>query len=337
MASVTKLPSGKWRAYGNYKDDTGKRRLKSFIDADKNTALRAARAFEDEMRGLPGMTISRALDAYITAKSPALSQSTIRAYTYMANALKTRYASFLALILPSQKQAQTFVNELSAEMKPKAVKNYVGLISSAIRFTGGTFPQVSLPKWELRSDFIPSEADMHRISAAVAGTKLEIPVALGILGLRRSEICGLSPSDLDGNVLHIHTAVVLGSDLQHHTKATKTERSDRRIILPDVLAEKVAGWTCEMTPMAITHAFRKVAARLGIQIRFHDLRHYFVSYCHNVLRLTDAQIMALGGWSTDSVMKRHYRQAMHEKEAAETVAAAFGNMFCNMDEKNAVK
>lgn len=329
MASVSKLPSGSWRGRANYRDDTGKRRQKTFTDPDRKTALRAAEEFERSMEGLPGMTIGKAIDAYVAAKKPVLSPSTMRGYISMRNNLKSRYAAFCGLIQPSQQQAQAFANELSAEMKPKAVKNYIGLVGSAVRFSGGTFPQVTLPRWELRSDFVPSEDAMHQIMSEVSGTRLEIPVALGMLGLRRSEVCGLSPEDLDGTTLHVHAAAVYGIDNQIHQKGTKTAGSERWISIPEPLANKIrAEGMPDLSLHALSAAFRRVVKRLHLEpFRFHDLRHFFVSYCHNVLRLSDAQIMKLGGYATDSVMKRHYRQSMDDKKSADLVASALSEML----------
>ncbi len=329
MASVEKLPSGKWRARANYKDDTGKRRQKTFTDPDRKTALRAAEEFERSMEGLPGMTIGKALDAYVAAKKPVLSPSTMRGYISMSRNLKERYGSFLGLIQPSQQQAQAFANELSAEMKPKAVKNYIGLVGSAVRFSGGTFPQVTLPRWELHSDFVPSEEAMREIMEEVSGTRLEIPVALGMMGLRRSEVCGLSPEDLEGSTLHVHSAAVYGADNKIHQKGTKTAGSERWISIPEPLADKIrVEGMPDLSLHALSAAFRRVVRRRHLEpFRFHDLRHFFVSYCHNVLRLSDAQIMKLGGYSTDSVMKRHYRQSMDDKKSADLVASALSEML----------
>ena len=54
--------------------------------------------------------------------------------------------------------------------------------------------------------------------------------------------------------------------------------------------------------------------------RFHDLRHFFASYCHNVLKLSDAQIQKLGGWKTDHVMKKIYITSMEDQLAADAAA-----------------
>lgn len=327
MASVRKLPSGNYQGRANWIDEAGKRHRKSFTAETRRQALRLAEDYEATTHSTT--TIGAALDAYVRSRAPLLSPSTMRSYISMASKLKTQYAPFCGLTEPSQKQAQDLVNEMIASgSSPKAIKNRIGLISSAMRFSGATFPTVTLPKIMLRSDFIPKEEDIQRIVADVAGSEMEIPIALGILGLRRSEILGLSLSDLDGCRLHIHAAKVYGSDNELHEKGTKTAMSERFIIIPDILAQKITsqGFVTDLTSHAISGRFTRIVKRLGISMRFHDLRHFFVSYCHNVLHLSDAQIMRLGGWSSDHIMKRHYLQSMHDEETASLVASSFSDL-----------
>ena len=58
--------------------------------------------------------------------------------------------------------------------------------------------------------------------------------------------------------------------------------------------------------------------------RFHDFRHYYVSYAH-MMGIPDKYIQAQGGWSTDHVMKRVYSHAFQEeyeqvsKDVAQTI------------------
>ena len=54
----------------------------------------------------------------------------------------------------------------------------------------------------------------------------------------------------------------------------------------------------------------------------HRLRHFFASYMHD-LGYSDAIIQALGGWSTDNVMKSVYRHALNEDEARKSVVNDF--------------
>ncbi len=66
--------------------------------------------------------------------------------------------------------------------------------------------------------------------------------------------------------------------------------------------------------------------RSGVSdFRLHDCRHFFASYCHDVLHLSDAQIQKLGGWSTDYVMKRVYITSITDEK--KTVETAFEKMF----------
>lgn len=317
MASVEKLPSGKYRARVTYKVG-GSWRQKSFTAETKKAALREAALFAPAKYD---GTVGQMLDQYISAKEAVLSPSTVAGYRSLARTLKTRHAAFCGLTEVSEKAAQQVANSFS----PKTSRNIIALVSSAVRFAGGSFPRVSFARWELRSDFIPREDDVQRIVQEVSGTDMEIPVALGIMGLRRSEILGLSLDDLDGDLLHIHQAVVLGADNRPHQKDPKTPGSDRVIAIPSALADRIReqGHVTDLTGHAITNRFKRLAARLGISIRFHDLRHYFVSYCHNILRLSDAQIQALGGWSTNSVLRRHYLHSMQNEETARLVASAF--------------
>lgn len=330
MASVRKLPSGNYQGIANYKDATGSRRKRSFTDKSERRALRLAENYEEKMHGKALSTVSDALDAFISARVRLLSPSTLRSYISVASHLKTHHAAFCGLTEVSQKDAQRLVNTLIASgASPKTIKNKLGLLSAAVKFSGGTFPAVTLPRWELRSDFIPSEDDMKRIVEDVSGTDMEIPVALGMMGLRRSEIEGLDVADLDGEVLHIHSALVYGPDGQLHRKATKTVGSDRVIVIPFAIANKIKnqGYITHLSSHAISGRFSRTVKRLGINMRFHDLRHFFVSYCHNVLKLSDAQIMRLGGWSSDHIMKRHYLASMHDREAALQVANAFSKIM----------
>ena len=47
--------------------------------------------------------------------------------------------------------------------------------------------------------------------------------------------------------------------------------------------------------------------------RMHDLRHYSASILH-AIGIPDQYIMARGGWKTDNVMKRVYRDTLSDVE-----------------------
>lgn len=328
MATTRKLPSGKWQARVSYKDGD-RYREKSFTAETKKDALRAAALF------LPTKdtdTIGQMIDTYIDAKKAVLSPSTIKGYISMARTIKTRYASLCERTEVSQFDAQRIASHFS----PKTARNVLGFLASAVKFSGGMFPSVTFPRWDLRSDFVPREEDVELIVKEVEGTKMELPVLLGMMGLRRSEAAAVTPEDLEGNVLHIHEAVVIGPDNRQIRKETKTRGSVRTIVVPDRIADLLRQGPVELSLNSIGKRFALITNKLGITMRFHDLRHYFVSYCHNILRIPDAQIMRLGGWSTDAVMKRHYRQSMHDEEISKQVASAFSGMISGTKKRKAL-
>ena len=64
-------------------------------------------------------------------------------------------------------------------------------------------------------------------------------------------------------------------------------------------------------PEQVSNRFRRAVCSCGCpqHFRFHDLRHYYVSIAH-ALGVPDAYIMAMGGWKTDNVMHRVYRDTL---------------------------
>lgn len=327
MAKIEKLPSGTYRARIYLgKDANGKKHMKSITAPDRK-ALRRLMAEYALLNDVPeSMSIGGAVDGFIASRSAVLSPGTVRGYTSLAKMLKTRHAPFCALLCESLKrsQYQTFINCLKdSGCSAKTIRNYTGLISSALRSYGFSVPAVTLPRRAKPEYHIPTEGDVHALASAAAGTDMEIPLALAVMGLRRGEICALRPDDLSGSILHIRRAVVYDSHGELITKAPKTASSDRFIQIPAQTANLIAsqGYITHLTPRQLSRRFVKLLRAANIEpFRFHDLRHFFVSYCHNVLRLSDAQIQSLGGWASPYVMNNFYRQTMNQAQAAMIVA-----------------
>ena len=112
------------------------------------------------------------------------------------------------------------------------------------------------------------------------GTDFELPFLLAVwLGLRTSEIRGLTWDCLDGDILTIKQAMVDGED-GPQLKQPKTYSGNRKLKVPPYIMGLL-----DETPHTdeyIVHATRNVlykhlqraCARCGVQpFRFHDLRH----------------------------------------------------------------
>ena len=160
------------------------------------------------------------------------------------------------------------------------------------------------------------------------GTPYEIPLRLACYGLRRSEICALTPADLDGNRLTINKAKVLGKDREWYIKATKTTDSTRTILIDDDLADLIreTGTVYDGYPNRIYWFLQKCQDKIGIpNFPLHYLRHYYASTAH-ALGIPDAVIMESGGWKTDHVMKRVYRHAKDTDDQQAKLIAHMRNL-----------
>ena len=335
MATAKKLPSGNYRVRAFLgRDETGKKKYKSFTGPDRRRVLLLAAEYADQHRAAhDGSSFSSALEAYICSREAVLSYSTIRGYRNIQKVLLRECAAFCELPVHkiSHEDIQQLVNTLVKNgTSAKTIRNYTGLISAAMRSKGYAAPPASLPQRTRTEYRIPTFDEVRMLLKAAAGTRLEIPIELAIYGLRRGEICALKLSDLsDDNVVHIHASIAYDEKGKTHVKAPKTYNSDRYVPISDSLAAKIraAGMITDYEPQSLSHAFRRFLAKQDVEhFRFHDLRHFFVSYCHTVLRLSDAQIQKLGGWKTNSVMRTVYLQSMEDTAAAEAVTKAFSSL-----------
>ena len=323
---IRRLPSGNYNARVEITTESGKRKWKSITGPDRQTVRQMIAEFEKNGKETPP-TIADAIDAYINAKKAVLSPYTVKGYKNIQQALKEANLDTTAARI-THSEAQKIVASFSG-LSQKTIRNRMGLISAAVRFAGYNMPPVTYPQKKKVETHIPTESEMKTVMEAAAGTELEIPIALGMMGLRRGEICALKLSDLDGNTLHIHQAAVdIGGKVTY--KAPKTYDSDRYIQIPEELARKIRtqGYVTELGPEQLSYRFIAFLRKIDVQhFRFHDLRHFFASYCHNVLKLSDAQIQKLGGWKTDHVMKRVYISSMKDDAAAKSAASGMASFL----------
>lgn len=294
----------------------------------KPTQKEAMLAMADELQKMQvkhkSMDFKAAAEEYIETKRNILSPSTLRLYKVTINNLSNKFTAInLHDITPADVQSE--VNRLAKEHSPKTVRNYHGFISAVL----GTFlPEMkiytTLPQKAKNEPYIPSDKDIKIILEHAKDTEYEVPLVLACYGMRRSEICALKPADLEGDIVHISRARVFGDDGKWVDKSTKTTSSTRDIIIPTHIADKIRsqGYVFKGHPNSITVFLRNVEDKLGIpRFTMHKLRHYFASKM-SALNIPDADIMQMGGWETDHVMKSVYRHSMMQRdEEAKRVAA----------------
>lgn len=173
----------------------------------------------------------------------------------------------------------------------------------------------TLPQKFKNEPYIPSDDDVRRLLEEAKGSMFEIPIMLACYGLRRSEICSLTLDDLHENTLIIDSAKVLDKNNNLVEKQTKTTASTRQIVISQKLADLIRkqGYIYNGHPNSITKYMNKLQDKLNIpRFSIHKLRLYFASYMSS-LNIPEADILEMGGWETDYVMKNIYRHSMKDK------------------------
>ena len=314
MTTARKLPSGSWhcKVFAGY-DDAGKRIYKSFTVKDKsrNGKKKCEQIASEWSASRPDPDNPRVQDVvrnYIGIKSAVLSPSTIRGY----NLYLKRMIDGTISELDNQK-AQRWINGLSAGYSPKYIKNIYGLLSSALSFYGYRPPSITMPSSAPPALYTPCDADIRRLLEYVWNRPpLRSACLLGAFGsLRRGEICALTAEDVSGNRIRVNKSMIRDSDdIWHVRPMAKTDESNRVVVLPEFVPEYLTV-PVGLHPEQVSNRFRRAVRSCGCpqHFRFHDLRHYYVSIAHT-LGVPDAYIMAMGGWKTDNVMHRVYRDTL---------------------------
>lgn len=323
MATARKLPSGNYRVRAYVGPEWGdKKGYKSFTAPTKAKAEKAASDFIDGHVGIHGsITFRAAMEGFMKDRESTLSVTTYRSYFGMQQVLTERFEYFCGLDVNMIRSdnINDIINDLvSRGRSPKTVRNYTGYISVVLESQHVRMPEgIHLPAKVRPGLYIPSEAEVKTLLSLAKGTELELPIRLAIsVPARRGEICGITAGDLNGNMLHIHRSVGKDKNCEWHEKAPKTYSSDRWVSIPEDLADAIRekGCATTLTPDSITQKFERMLDHNKMtRFRFHDLRHFSVSYLH-AQGVPDAYIQKRGGWSTDRVMKQVYLQTLQEEE-----------------------
>lgn len=335
-----KLPEPKQKENGKWLVQVqidGKRRSKEF--ETKEEALYWASGIKtgqkEAARKPSSLTVEKAIEKYIETKSSILSPSTIRGYKGIQESrieeIKTTQLSDL-----THDKVQRWVNSLAKNHSPKTVANAHGLLSAVLReYHPDMVLHTTLPQ-KVRPDIqIPTEQELIRIIDAARGTRYELPITLAIwLGLRQSEIVGLTWSCIKGDTLQIRQAIVMGEDGPTQ-KGTKSYSGKREIRIPpyiqNLLAEQSRKneFIVNLSGKAIYSGFSRICEKAGVpHFRFHDLRHANASVMLAV-GVPDKYSMKRMGHATNNMLKTTYQHTIKEKELAfdQTIDSEFEKMF----------
>lgn len=283
----------------------------------------------------PEMTLRELLDAYINKYKPVLSPVTVRGYCTIRD---NRFAEYMDKQLRDIKDWQKVINDEIGVCSAKSVKNAWSLVRAALVKARQPAPEVTLPQIVPNERPFLTAEEIRRFVAAVHGSKYEIPILLGLHGLRRSEIAALTWEriDLKAGVIRVEGAVVPDENGKYVYKQTNKNAASRRpvpIMIPELRTALEAVSESDRTGPVMTcniktiyKVVNRICEREGLPlIGTHGLRHSFASLGHFVGVPAD-EMQVLGGWSDAGTMKKIYT---HIEQAgllrAQNAMAAF---FC---------
>lgn len=323
MPTARKTKSGSWRcqAFDHVEIVNGRKKYfhRSFTASTKWESERMAAEFmAGKRRPVSDLRLSEAMEKYLSIKKNVLSPSTYRRYRSM---MDSNFGSILNTRIDrlDSQTVQEWVNDLSTDHSPKTCRNAVGLLTAVLsQFLPQVDINIRLPQKAVIDYYTPSDGDIKRLMDAITSPDLRRAVLLAAFGtLRRSEICGLMDTDIDGDIITIRRAKVERFGGGYVVKPyAKNDSSHRSVIYPKFVINEltgVEGYLIKIQPNSISQEFRAARDRAGLpHFRFHDLRAYSVSIAH-AIGIPDVYLMQRGGWKTDSTFKQVYRRAISEK------------------------
>lgn len=310
-----RLPSGNW----NIQLRLGGKSI-SITDPDakacyaRAVAIKADHAESHEPTVRSELTLSEAIDKYISARSAVLSPSTIRGYRVIQ---RNRFPDIMrkSVSAISKDALQKSVNAQAQTVSPKTLRNSAAFVASVIRAETGARYDIALPPVMPRERpfLTPDEVDVFR--DAIKGSKHEVACLLGLMSCRCSEILGLRWQDVDlkRRVAHIRRTRVRDADQRLVVKpATKNASSTRDIPLTARLVELLAlsdkdePYVCSAYAGTLRRYINRVCRDNGLpEIGIHGLRHSFASLAYH-LKIPAKVAQEIGGWSDDHTMMKIY-------------------------------
>lgn len=345
MAKAKKLPSGSWRVrvFDGY-DAKGKSIYQSFTADTPEEAEYLASEYKYKRKRTDkpkNMTVGEAIDRYIESKDTVLSPATVREYKQER---RNNLQGLMNVKLNNltQELIQREINLESKNHSPKTIRNMHGLLSAALKMYYPEFIlETTLPQKEKFDIQMLTEDEMKSVLNHVANSEMELPVLFSMcLGLRRSEICGLTWDcvNLNKRIIIIRKAQVRNDNREWVIKKTKNYTSNRTVTLNNVLYNKLSeekdktGFIIKLRPDIITQRFERIIKHLGLpRFRFHDLRHYNASIML-ALGIPDKYAMKRMGHATNNMLKTVYQHTLENEE--EKINAIVDEYFDNLIKDN---
>lgn len=334
LPAIKQLPSGKWRTR-IYIDGVTKSITRDTYDECAAEYIALKHNVIKEPKAASRVTLTKAIDRYISDRENILSPATIRGYRTIQ---RNRFQGLMEMDVSSitQEQCQRAVNLEARTASAKTVTNAWGFVSSVIAGITGNGISVRLPQIVPAARPWLTPEQIPEFVCAVKGDVAEIPALLALSSLRRSEIVGLRWADIDlkKGVINVNGAAVPDENHQIiRKKETKNTTSRRTVpIIPplmDALKEAPRNGELVVTyhPATVMNQVNRVCQKANLpKVGLHGLRHSFASLAYH-LGWSEKVTMQIGGWADERTMHKIYTH-ISNKSVGEA-SASFTNFFAN--------
>ena len=359
MAKAKRLASGNWnvKVFSHVDSKTGKRIYQSFTASTKAAVEMKASQFANNKNrsACASITLEQCIENYISAKASVLSPGTVRSYRN----IQEKYFEELRkkdINKITNYDVQTMLNNLKdrveidrsgkeKKLSSKTIKNIYALFSASIKFHSKDIVfNVQIPKddnpdeidiSDLEDDKLPSNEEVKLLFNAASPWMKKCIALAAFSSMRRGEIAAIKYKDIliDECKIFVHAAFTMDENNNWIYKVPKTEGSIRVVNAPKEVIELLGTGDPEeyvigYNPNTISKMFIKLRDSMGINVRFHDLRHYFASI-GNILHIPDTVLADFGGWEHNSpVMKKVYQGNI--KDISEGYAKKMNNYFSDI-------
>jgi integrase len=307
MASIKKRPNGKYQARIYVGRDAGGKQIFECVTKDTwHECKAAARDIEDELeKGNYISTLTRKtkvtdwVDEWIELNRERLSPSTVKLYKMY---LQAHYKPFFKNMTLGQAAnneilLRRFMAEKLKALTANTVCKLMTVLNKIFRESlrdKNPIRYIEMPKKEKYIPYVLTDEEFKQIHKTVKGTTDELFVLLGgWCGLRLGEICALKPNDVfkEKGVIVVDENLTINDKYGWEFKPPKSDNGFRNVAVPEYLMnliiehikeqKKIPERIFDYLPGSYTHRWAKIVKEKKLpKIRFHDLRHYHLSWLY---------------------------------------------------------
>ena len=262
------------------------------------------------------VTLTAAIDRYISVRSNKLSPLTIRGYRIIQ---KNRFQKTMQRRLDqiADNEWEGIVNDEAALCSAKTLKNAYAFVRGVVHeATGRDLPDVTMPG-AVSTDRAFLDPDQILVFVdAVKDTRYAVPALLALSSMRISEIQALRWENIPKSpkFIKVSGSVVFDEHNHYrHKQQNKNITSARNVpvMIPELAVaierdRKSHGPVLDITQNSLRIAVKKICAQNDLPpVTIHGLRHSFASLAYH-LQIPEKIAMEIGGWADPGTMHKIY-------------------------------